>query len=180
MTTTQRTRPRASAIMVVRRAAALWVQQVWRSGHRRLGGGDRGSAVVEFLGVSLLMLVPLVYLILTLGQIQAASFAAEGAAREAGRLIAHAETFEDGIAAARLAVELSFADQGLDVAGAQVLQVTCQADPCLTPGAYVYLSVRTSVDLPGVPAVAAGALPAATQVQADAMTAIPQYREARP
>lgn len=152
----------------------------WHWVRERLGGPERGSAVVEFLGVSLLMLVPTVYLILILGQIQAASFAAEGAAREAGRLLAQAETYEQGLRAARFAVELSFADQGIEVTGAQALQVTCQADPCLTPGAYIHLSVHSGVDLPGVPAFLSGALPAATQVQAEAMTVIPQYRQARP
>lgn len=192
MTTTQVTRVRGSGGVItrgVRRAwrwaraglaRAEWARRVRRWVRVRLAGGDRGSAVVEFLGVSLLMLVPVVYLILTLGQIQAASFAAEGAAREAGRLIAQAETYEEGLTAAHLAVELAFADQGVEVSGSQVLQVTCQADPCLSPGAYVYLSVRSSVDLPGVPAFATGVLPAVTQVQADAMTAIPLYREARP
>lgn len=146
----------------------------------RLGDADRGSAVVEFLGVSLVLLVPIVYLILTLSQIQAASFAAEGAAREAGRVIAQADSYDDGLAAARFAAELSFADQGMSVEGGQVLQVTCQADPCLSPGAHVHVQVGAEVRLPGVPSFVSGALPAATSVQAEAMTAVPRYRQAAP
>lgn len=101
---------------------------------RRLGDPERGSAVVEFLGVSLVLLVPLVYLVLTMARIQAASFAAEGAAREAGRLIAQAETMADGVAAAQLGVELAFADQGLDVDAASSLTITCSVPDCLTAG----------------------------------------------
>ena len=41
---------------------------------------------MEFLGVSLVLLVPLVYLVLVLGRIEAATFAVEGAAREAARV----------------------------------------------------------------------------------------------
>ena len=142
------------------------------------GQGDRGSAVVEFLGVSLLLLVPLVYLVITLSQVQGATFAAEGAARDAGRLIAQAESFDQGVAAAQLAVELSFADQGFTVDGASALEVQCQLDPCLSPGGYVYITVRSDVGLPGAPGFLS--LPAAAQIQADAMTAIPTYRQALP
>lgn len=146
----------------------------------RLGGPDRGSAVVEFLGVSLVLLIPIVYLILTLSQIQAASFAAEGAAREVGRVIAQADSYEEGLATAHFAAELAFADQGLSVDGAQVVQVTCQADPCLRPGAHVHVQVATEVNLPGVPGFTTGAMPAATSVQAEAITAVPRYREVAP
>lgn len=148
---------------------------------RRLDGAgspERGSAVLEFLGLSLLLLVPLVYLVITLGRMQAASFAAEGAAREAGRLIAQAETMEEGIANASIAVELAFADQGLSVDADDVFTVTCESDPCLTPGSYVYIAVETSVSLPGAPAFMAGSVPTEVVITADAMTAISDFREA--
>src|SRR5699024_6067913 len=116
----------------------------------------------------------------TLGQIQSAGFAAEGAAREAGRLIAQADTFEEGLSSAHLAAELAFADQGIAVEGAGVVEATCQQEVCLTPGSYVHVRVRAPVDLPGVPAFMAGAVPSVTQVEAEALTAIPRYREVRP
>jgi hypothetical protein len=133
---------------------------------------------VEFLGVSLLLLVPLVYLIVTLGRIQAASFAAEGAAREAGRLIVEAESIEEGIEHARLAVELAFADQGLTVDGAQALVVTCEEDPCLSPGAYIHIGVESGVGLPGAPAFMASVLPTEVVVSAEAMSAVGDFRQA--
>ncbi|NKY41663.1 pilus assembly protein, partial [Cellulomonas septica] len=52
---------------------------------RGSGGRDDGSAVLEFLGVALVLLLPTVYLVLVLGRLQAATFAVEGAAREAAR-----------------------------------------------------------------------------------------------
>jgi hypothetical protein len=144
-----------------------------------MGGGERGSAVVEFLGVSLLLLVPIVYLVLTLAQVQAAAFAAEGAAREAGRILARAETLEDGAGAARLAVELAFEDQGLDVDGAGALQVSCTEEPCLAPGARVVITVATSVDLPLVPDVVVDAVPATVPVSATHVAAVPEFRAVR-
>ena len=144
---------------------------------RRAGTGERGSAVVEFLGVALLLLVPIVYLIITLGRVQAATFAADGAARVAGRLIAQADTFEDGLAAAALAVELAFDDQGMEVDGASALQVTCQQDPCLSPGAYLHLQVATDVPLPLTPPFLDEVLGTTVRVQAEAMTAVDDFRE---
>jgi hypothetical protein len=46
---------------------------------------DEGAAIVEFIALSLLLLVPLTYLVVTLSRIQAGAFAAEGAAHEAAR-----------------------------------------------------------------------------------------------
>ncbi|UNX54151.1 pilus assembly protein [Georgenia sp. TF02-10] len=140
-------------------------------------GADRGSAVVEFLGVTLLLLVPLVYLVLTLGRVQAAAFATEGAAREAGRIVAQAETMADATARGRAAVELALADQGFAVDGAAALTATCTADPCLTPGARVVVEVRSEVDLPLVPDVLARAVPVAVPVHATHVAVVGEFRE---
>src|SRR5213080_4024602 len=48
--------------------------------------GERGSAVVEFTFLSLLLMVPLVYFIITVGQIQGGSFAVVGAADQAAKV----------------------------------------------------------------------------------------------
>ncbi|MFV0253083.1 MAG: pilus assembly protein [Beutenbergiaceae bacterium] len=139
-------------------------------------GGERGSAVVEFLGVSLVLLVPLVYLILTMAHIQAATFAAEGAAREAGRLIAQADTLAEGAQAAHLGVEVAFADQGLEVDGEDVLTISCPDSDCTT-AQYVLVSVDTEVSLPLTPDFLAGSAPTSVSISADAMTAISGFRD---
>ncbi|WP_448071416.1 pilus assembly protein [Georgenia yuyongxinii] len=145
---------------------------------RAPGGHDRGSAVVEFLGVSLLLLVPIVYLVLTLSRVQAATFAAEGAAREVGRIVAQAETLESGLARAERAVERAFADQGFDVDGDQAIRVSCAAVPCLTPGAEVHVEVATVVGLPLVPDFLRQAVPAEVPVAAGHLVMVPEFREA--
>lgn len=144
---------------------------------RRLGQAERGSAVVEFLGAALILLIPVVYLIVTLGKIQAATFAADTAAREAGRVIATSDSFAAGTARAGTAVELAFADQGMSVDGAQLLDVDCQSDPCLTPGDYIHLQVSTVVDLPLVPDFLADELGTQVRVEAEAMTAVDEFRQ---
>lgn len=148
----------------------------WLRG-RHAGRAEAGSAVVEFIGVSLLLLIPTVYLIVTLSRIEAASFAAEGAAREAGRVIATADTMADGVEAAEVAIELAFADQGLQVDPAQALLVSCESTPCLSPGEYIHIEVASSVPLPLMPDFLAAAIPAQVGVQAEAMTAVGGYRD---
>lgn len=157
-------------------ASASWLARI----AARVRGGratDAGSAVVEFLGVALLLLVPLVYLILTLGRVQAAAFASEAAAREAGRLVVRAATFEEGAARASAAVGLAFADHGIAVAGEQALRLHCELDPCLTPGARIVAEVNAEVDLPGVPAFVQGVVPARIPVSARFVAVADEFRE---
>lgn len=151
------------------------LRERWR---RLREDGERGSAVVEFLGVSLLLLVPVVYLVLTLSTVQAATFAAEGAARDAGRMVAQAPTMAEATMGARAAVEVAFADQGLDVDGARALRATCSGEPCLAPGSHVLVEVSADVPLPLVPDFLAGTVPAAVPVRATHLTVVPAFREA--
>lgn len=149
----------------------------------RAAGGrpaDSGSAVVEFLGVALLLMVPLVYLVLTLGKVQGAVFASEGAAREVGRLVVRADTFEQGVARAQGAVELAFADQGLAVSGADALRLSCEQDPCLTPGSRIFVEVGAAVGLPGVPDFAHGLVPVEVPVSASYVAVVDEFREGAP
>ncbi len=110
--------------------------------------GDAGNAIVEFLGVTLLLLVPVVYLALTLGRLQATTFAVDGAAREAARAITTATSDESAGRRALTAVALALADQGVDADPATATSVAC--DPgCLDPGATVTVRVVADAPLPG-------------------------------
>nr|WP_284287947.1 pilus assembly protein TadG-related protein [Angustibacter aerolatus] len=75
---------------------------------------DAGSAVVEFAALAVLLLVPLVYVCVTLGRVQAATFAAQGAASEGGRAYVTADRADDASARAQAAAALAAADQGFD------------------------------------------------------------------
>ncbi len=154
------------------RALAAVRGRLGRSGR----SGDSGSAVVEFLGVALVLLVPLVYLILTLGQIQGAIFAAEGAAREAGRAVVRADAWPEGVARAQASVSLAFSDQGIAVDGADALRLSCEADPCLTPGAWIVVEVGATVGLPGVPEAVRGVIPAEVPVAAEYVAVVDEFR----
>ncbi|WP_265520952.1 pilus assembly protein [Oerskovia flava] len=143
--------------------------------------GDRGNAVVEFLGVALILLIPLMYLVVLLGRIQAATFAVEGASREAGRAFVTAETSAEGTARAGTAVALALEDQGFDSAdGSSALSLACSLDPCLEPGGEVAVQVSYAVDLPWVPAFVQGAVPLAIPLEATYVASVDQYAARRP
>lgn len=157
-----------------------WVRRRAQAVARRWSGSDReaGNAVVEFLGVALLLLVPLVYLLLTLARVQAGVFAAEGAAREAGRLVARAETIEEGLARARFAVDLAFEDHGIPVGDA--LRFSCETSPCLTPGGRIVVEVAAAVPLPFVPDAVRAVVPAEVPVNAEYVVVLDEFREVEP
>lgn len=144
---------------------------------RQRGREDRGSAVIEFLGVSLLLFVPTVYLVLTLARVEAAAFAAEGAARDVGRVLAAADSMEDGLQAAHHTVEIAFADQGLAVDPAEVLEVSCSTEPCLSPGGYIHVEVAAAVALPVLPDVVAEVTNSQVHIEASAFTGIDRFRD---
>lgn len=149
------------------------------SAGRTLGGVDAGSALVEFLGAALILLIPTLYLVVTLGRVQAATFASEGAAREAGRALSLAETFTDGSRRAEAAVGLALADQGfssVDPLGA--LTVSCSTAVCLEPGSDVVTTVRVDVTFPGLGGGQDSWLPLSIPVSARAVTPVDEYKEA--
>lgn len=113
---------------------------------------DAGSASLELLTVGVLLLVPLVYLVLALGQIQHAVLGVEGAARHAARVIAQAPDHDAGLAAADRAVLVAMTDAGLEP-GAVRLVIECAPQPaeCGTPSGTVTVRVDATVPLPLAP-----------------------------
>ena len=107
---------------------------------------DRGSAVVEFTYLGVLLLVPLVYVLLTVFAVQKAAFAVTEAARAAGRAFTTASSTEDAYMRAQHATRLALTDQGL---GADVTPgLDCAQIPCLTKGSTVTVTVTYRVPLP--------------------------------
>lgn len=144
------------------------------------GGSDRGSASLEFLVAGLLMLVPLVYLILTLGAVQSAALATEGAARQAARVFVQAATVAEGAKAAQRALDLALADHGVTAQGT-TLAITCspRPDACLTRRGWVTVEVAVRVPLPLVPPVFDLRVPLALPVEASATQQVSRFWGAR-
>src|SRR5688500_12910831 len=71
---------------------------------------ERGSAVVEFTFLGLLLMVPVVYFVITVGQIQGGSFAVVGAADQAAKVFVAQPDEASGRAAAEQAAVVAIAD----------------------------------------------------------------------
>jgi hypothetical protein len=132
---------------------------------------DEGSAAVEFLAVGVLLLVPIAYLVLTLGRVQAATFAAESGAREASRVLV---STPDAERLAEASVALALADQGFETVPG-TLALECAADPCRTPEAEIAATVRIDVDLPFVPGFLAAAVPAHVPVEVRRVAVVDRF-----
>ncbi|SDQ08436.1 pilus assembly protein [Quadrisphaera sp. DSM 44207] len=141
----------------------------------RLRGDDTGGAVVEFVGLAVVLLLPLVYLVVVLGEVQAGAYAVEAAARSAARAYTGAASPEQSAGAARAAVSLALSDHGFAVDPDAVTQVSCEASPCLSPEARVSVRVHLDVDLPGVPALLAGVAPVQVPVEAESVAVVDRF-----
>jgi len=112
---------------------------------------ERGSALVEFTWLAILLMVPLVYLVLSVFEVQRGAYAVSAAARSAARAYSLADSDAAGreAAAAAAAVRVALMDQGLE--GQQVdLDISCTPDQAryLQPGSTIRVLIETHVDLP--------------------------------
>lgn len=105
---------------------------------------DEGSAMVEFTYLAVLLMVPLVYILITVFQVQRAAFGTTEAARQAGRAFTRADTVGQAEERARAASDLAMADQGVSPGQ---LRLTCVGG-CLLPGSRVVVTVTTFVKIP--------------------------------
>ncbi|GAA1127148.1 hypothetical protein [Arthrobacter flavus] len=110
---------------------------------------ESGSAVVEFVFLGLVLLVPVIYFILTIGRLQAGSFAVVGAADQAAKIYVTEDSPPDATAQAQQAAILVLKDFGFDASEAEI-EVNCDGE-CLTPGSGVTVEVRLGINLPFMP-----------------------------
>lgn len=112
---------------------------------------ERGSAIVEFIFLAVLLMVPVAYLILTVGQVQGGAYAVVGAADQAAKVFVLQKDLPSAHQAAEQAVQLAVEDMGFTAANAE-LAVSCDGD-CFTAGTTVRVRVQLRVELPIVTAL---------------------------
>jgi Flp pilus assembly protein TadG len=125
--------------------------------------GERGSAIVEFVFVAVLVLVPLIYLIVAVAVVQRARLATTNAARDVGRAIATSTTAGQAEVRAQVALRTALHGQGLTPAEVEVRYVAAGQDctasptaPSLAPASVFTVCVIRHQPLPAVPSVLAG------------------------
>ncbi|MGW6174587.1 hypothetical protein ACWF5H_13960 [Arthrobacter sp. NPDC055138] len=110
-------------------------------------GGEAGSAVVEFVFLGTLLLVPTVYFVISVSQVQAASFAVVNAADQAAKVYAGSDDATAGSQAAHQAALFAGGDFGIGSDQLDV-KISCGNGACLEAGSSVTAEVSISVPLP--------------------------------
>jgi len=142
-------------------------------------GGERGSAIVEFTFLGLLFIVPLLWLMLAVFEVQSASYALTAAVREAGRAFVLAENQSAGMAAARDAARFAVEDHGIALGEVQGFGTPdCGPSGCLQSGSYAEFEMHYDVPLPFFPRVFGNDI-ASFEVRARHSTPYGDYRESR-
>jgi Flp pilus assembly protein TadG len=128
---------------------------------RRLGmvRSERGSALVEFVFVALVVFVPLIYIVAGFSAVQRGVFASTAAAREAGRAIGTAPDPVTGQARAERAAQLAVEDQSVQATDVRLAYAPAGAGcdaaggytPTLTPGEEFSVCVTVTVRIPLLP-----------------------------
>jgi Flp pilus assembly protein TadG len=111
---------------------------------------EDGSAVVEFVWLTVLLLVPFVYLLVAVFDAQRAAYGVSAASRSAARAFLQAPDVGTAGDRARTAARVALDDQGLDGADVRVVCLPTPSD-CLEPGSSVRVVVRTTQPLPLTP-----------------------------
>jgi Flp pilus assembly protein TadG len=139
--------------------------------------GERGSALVELTWLGVLLLVPMLWIVLSVFEVQRGAFGVSSAARAAGRAYALAPTDALGRARAEQAARQALADQGLRGAPVTVT-VTCTPYPhdCHQGTSVVTVHVASRVDLPLLPEVLGGQAPTFA-LDAEHTVPVGQYQE---
>lgn len=138
---------------------------------------ERGSALVELTWLGVLLIIPMLWIVLSVFEVQRGAFGVSGAARAAGRAYALAPTDAIGKARAEQAARQALADQGVPDAPVRVA-ITCTPYPanCHQGTSVVTVRVFSRVQLPLLPAVLGGEAPTFA-LDASHTVPIGQYQE---
>lgn len=143
---------------------------------------EEGSASLEFIVAGLVLLVPVVYLVVVLFQIQGAVLAAEGGARQAARLFVEAPDVDTAVERASTAVAFALDDQGIDDSRVEVDIACSDGGPseCLDARDLVTVTVRLEVSLPLAPPILGLEDLASVPIEASAVNTVSEFHRGEP
>ena len=139
---------------------------------------ESGSALIELSWLAIILIVPLLWIVVSVFEVQQGAFATSAAARAAGRAYALAPDDATGEQRARDVVRQVLADQGAPGQQASV-EITCEAPAgnCHVGTAVITVRVDSGVDLPFFPAVFGGEGKPSFSLDASHTVPIGQYVE---
>ncbi len=124
------------------------------------GRDQRGSALVELSWLGILLVVPVLWIVMSVFQVQRGAFGVTAAARAAARAYALAPDDASGLVRARTAARVALDDQGVHGVTPDV-RVTCTPYPgdCHQGTSVITVSVHSRVVLPMMPSALGGNRP---------------------
>lgn len=105
---------------------------------------EAGRASLEFLTAAIVLLIPVMFLAMSLSSIQNAALATEVAARNAARVFVQEADLQVAAVRAEQAVVVALANHGFE--GPSLLERSCSSGECGAPGTVV--SIRVGVEAP--------------------------------
>lgn len=109
---------------------------------------EQGSALVEFIGLGALLMVPIVYFLLSVFSMQSAAFAASNASAHALQVIQFLPSEQRNQSAVQAVADLTASDFGLE---ADAVTATLGCEDVCAPGERITVDVTVEVGLPLVP-----------------------------
>lgn len=136
---------------------------------RPSGDVEAGNAVVEFIGVMVVIIIPALVLLIGLATTTRAQLALDDAARQSVRAFIREDSGAAAHARAHATALTAWDSRGFS----EPLGVgfSCAASPCLSPGASVSVDVSASVSVPIIGSVT---------MSAHQSMVVDQYRVVRP
>lgn len=120
---------------------------------------ERGSALVELSWLGILLPVPILWIVVSVFEVQRGAFAVSGAARAAGRAYALAPDDATGRARATAAARQALEDQGVEEPVEVHISCTPYPHDCHAGTSIITVTVASRVDLPLMPQVLGGDAP---------------------
>ncbi len=144
---------------------------------RLTAGDERGSAVIEFIVIGLVLTLPVFYLVITLARLQAGTYAVAAAARESSRMFVTADSDPSGQTRSQAAASMAFADQGFPGEGS--IQMRCSTHPCLSPDSVIEGVSDLDVELPLIPDFLRHVVPSSIHLHSRHVEVVDHYRARR-
>ncbi|MEW6957390.1 hypothetical protein [Trueperella pyogenes] len=131
--------------------------------------GEDGNAIVEFVGVMVVIIIPALVLLTGLATTTMAQLALNDAARQSARAYVRAQSASAAYSAGGSLAHQAWANRGFTEPIR--LDFSCSARPCLTPGESATARVSATITVPVI-----GAL----TLHGEQTMVVDQYRVARP
>lgn len=136
---------------------------------------ETGTAIMEFAALGALMLLPMVYVMLAVFDVQKAAYAVAAAAREGSRAYTLGDSEANATARMNTAIGSALKDQHVPVGDVSITKTCIKA--CLTADSSVRVHVQYQVPIPFVPDVFGGRPAASIKVESTHITPFGQFRE---